>query len=310
MSDPRFAKFRPEAVAYMLEGREAHGPAFVPEPPGLRTGYQACLVLAFGIALVALVGRVGDDAVGQGVVHQPSRRLVAARTDGHVEQVHVRVGQGVKAGDVMVSLDRREQMALVRRHQREQEALLAKILVVPSDDEARADLARVNADLEAAKLRLDARTLRSPVDGRVTDLAVHVGQPVTQGQRLAWVDPGTAGHILVAAVPGDYRPHLRAGQPVRVEFAGFPDAVQSLVTAEVGGLVMAPEEAARILGRGTAAVQLHGPQTQVVVKLPPHFESRGQQIELYDGMQAKVMVQARRERVIEALIPWTKKAGL
>ena len=73
---------------------------------------------------------------------------------------------------------------------------------------------------------------------------------------------------MVAFLPGEDRPLLKRGMPLRLEVQGYRYAYQQLTVDSVGDEVVGPAEARRYLGDEIAdAVQFTGP----VVKVEAHL---------------------------------------
>jgi membrane fusion protein (multidrug efflux system) len=146
------------------------------------------------------------------------------------------------------------------------------------------------------------------VAGVVSDIPVRVGQHIAPGQSLLSIARGETRPEVVAFLPGEDRPMLKRGMPLRMELQGYRYAYQHLVVDSVGDEVVGPAEARRYLGDAISdAVQFPGP----VVKVEAHlvgetFESEGKIRRYHDGMLARAEVQIRSERVLVALIPALK----
>jgi membrane fusion protein (multidrug efflux system) len=88
---------------------------------------------------------------------------------------------------------------------------------------------------------VDRRVIRSPVDGRIGDLApLKVGAFVTEGQTVASVVPGGSLMIVALFEPSAVQGRLRPGQRARVGLDGYPwtqfgqiDAVVRTVATDI-----------------------------------------------------------------------------
>lgn len=147
---------------------------------------------------------------------QPSMKVeIGAQVTGQVRQLHVRLGQAVKAGDLLVSLDSDSgrnavqqaeaalaqqaaaikrssiDLAAARREAARQERLLAGEATTSLEKEkADTDLARLEAeqevqqaslaqrraDLSDRQLKLTFSRVTAPIDGEVVSIAVQEGQ--------------------------------------------------------------------------------------------------------------------------------------
>lgn len=188
----------------------------------------AAFALFFGLSRPAapapppptVVVERGDIAqtVQAGGIVQPKRRVdVGAQTSGLVRRLHVKLGDWVKAGDLLVSLDpatartavqqaeamlaqqkasyRRAQVALnaARREAERESRLLAgdatttvaaeqaatRLADLEADVQGQqAAMAQREADLADKRLQLDRVQVHAPMDGQVVNLAVQEGQSV------------------------------------------------------------------------------------------------------------------------------------
>lgn len=86
-----------------------------------------------------------------------------------------------------------------------------------------AKVAEAQAALRQAEWNLNETKIRAPSDGYVTNLALNVGQRVTNlplAPAMAFVDTNEKG--LVAEVHQIYRRHIEIGQPVEMAFKTMP----------------------------------------------------------------------------------------
>ncbi len=154
--------------------------------------------------------------------------------------------------------------------------------------------------------------MRAPAAGVVSDLRVRVGQRIMPGQTLlslAREARGAGGKpVVVALLPGEFRPLLKPGMPLRLELQGYRYAYQHLVVESVGDEVVGPAEAQRSLGEEVAdGVQITGPVVRVEARLlSDTFEAEGRVRRYHDGMWGKAEVRVRSEPVLVALVPALK----
>jgi membrane fusion protein, macrolide-specific efflux system len=152
-----------------------------------------------------------------GVLQAVKRVDVGAQVSGQIQTLHVALGQQVKRGELLVSLDpelannevlraeaavqqqralldaREVDLATARREAARQERLLAgNATAVLEAERARSELAkleaelrgqaavmnRLQADLAQARVRLGYTRITAPMDGTVVSLPVQVGQTV------------------------------------------------------------------------------------------------------------------------------------
>jgi RND family efflux transporter MFP subunit len=139
---------------------------------------------------------------GAGIIEASTENIaIATQIPGVVAKIYVQIGSNVKAGDPLFTIDDRAQSALVSSQQaavQVAEAQLAdakyelnlvealatnKIATIEERDrdriavqKAEAELAQANAALAAAETDLERLTVRAPLDGKVLQLKVHLGE--------------------------------------------------------------------------------------------------------------------------------------
>lgn len=178
---------------------------------------------------------------------QPLRTVgVKSQVDGVIAQIHFREGDEVKAGDALVTLDRRPYENSVRSAEAELANARALEAQAVADEEryrtlveqqtvskeqyaqyhARAESARATvnareAALANARLQLGYTEIRAPIDGRTGELNLHegalvkandAGQPILTINQLA---PISVAYSVPEAVLGRVREAMRTG-PVKV----------------------------------------------------------------------------------------------
>ena len=145
------------------------------------------------IALAALfLVRIEFRAEGTFVLRSDEGAFLTAPFDGFIDQVHVRPGDPVKAGGLLVSLATRDleleesaAAADLNRYQREAEkARAGKSLAEMRISESLADQAKARLDL--VRHRLSQAIIRSPFNAVVVegDLRERLASPVKQGDAL------------------------------------------------------------------------------------------------------------------------------
>lgn len=173
---------------------------------------------------------VAPGALGSEIIAQASitatpqgQASIAARADGAVTRIQVRIGDTVRAGQPLAFLESREASTIAAErsaaqakataarsaYAREKRLFDAKITAREALEsaqaalaEAEAELRRTNAAAAAARVTGDGRSVAvvSPISGRVTGLSAQLGAFVTAGTELFRVtDPGLLQ--VEAAVP-------------------------------------------------------------------------------------------------------------
>ncbi len=233
-----------------LSGRIADAVA----PPGKRTGPQQLrtpLLLAAGAAvlLVALAFwpttlRVLAPARVEGAGQQ----VVASPVDGFVQSVAVRPGDGVKAGQLLLTLEDRD-LALERDKWAAEASQLDKVYreALTQDEAAAIVLARskweqAQAQLKLLQRQIDRARIVAPMDGVVLtgDLSQAVGSPVKRGQELMTVAPEQRFRI-VAEVDEQDVTQVQVGQPAQVMFGALVGHTVALQITRIAPVATALE---------------------------------------------------------------------
>lgn len=194
--------------------RWLQGPGLSDTERGRTAGRLAAATLVLGLPLLAWPWP--DATVAQGVLWMPERALVRAEVDGRIDEVRVRDGQPVRAGDVLLRLQAPDLQAQVRALQARIDALVSEHAAALRAEPERAVAAAhalSAAEVEWAQLeqRLEALVVRAQADGtvaitRADDLP---GRHVQRGTLIAHLMTGEAG-LVKLAVPNE-RAALVAG---------------------------------------------------------------------------------------------------
>ncbi|WP_140630287.1 efflux RND transporter periplasmic adaptor subunit [Methylibium rhizosphaerae] len=244
------AMLRSATLAVALLGPQA---AFVAAAPALVTA---------AVESDAAAGRAGFD----GVVEAVRQTAVAAQVAGAIVGIDVKVGDTVKAGQVLVRLDARAAEQTAAAGAAQVQAARAALEVAASEfdrqkqlfaqqyisqaalDRAAAQLKATQAETQAqlaqagaARTRWGLHVVKAPYAGVVAELPVTLGDMALPGRLLASLyDP--ASLRITAAVPQSAVAGLGDTSGVRLELPGLPAerrwlaaaAVQVLPTADPG----------------------------------------------------------------------------
>ena len=106
-------------------------------------------------------------------------------------------------------------------------------------------------------------------------------------------------------LPGQYRPLLRPGMPLRLELVGYRYEYQDLVVESIGDEIVGPQEIRRYLGGEIGdTVFLPGPVILVEAHLSgSSFTADGTTLSYYDGMHGRAEARLRSRRILSALLP-------
>lgn len=166
---------------------------------------------------------------GQARLEGEVQRVLAAPADGFIQQVHVRPGDAVKAGQPLLELadrdlqlERQRWQSQLAQHWEGHAAAQARAdRAALAQHQARADEAQAQLDLVEEKL---ARSrLVAPFDGVVVqgDLAQQLGAPVKQGAELLTLAPQGAYRVIIEVDERDVA-ELRLGQTGTLALSALP----------------------------------------------------------------------------------------
>jgi membrane fusion protein (multidrug efflux system) len=159
---------------------------------------------------------------------------VTAKVTNRVVAFHFREGEQLQKGAVMVEFDGTEARASVaaaeaalndatRQWKRSQELFQSKMLSAAALEQLEAARLTTQAQLDAARARLDDTVIRAPFSGHVGLRNVSVGSLVTPGQVITTLDD-TSVIKLDFTIPETFIAALAAGQQIAANSATYPDA--------------------------------------------------------------------------------------
>jgi len=180
------------------------------------------------------------------------------RVAGRIELLDVRVGDPVRAGQLVGRLEPTDfEIAVRRAHAgleeaqamaRKADADLQRVrglwenqnasrndldAALAGGSSARARVDGAQQSLQSAQRQLGFAELRAPVAGAIAEVAVEVSENVRQGQLVARMTSGSRPEVEVA-IPEVLIARIRKGDPVSVTFDAIPGAALAAVVTEVG----------------------------------------------------------------------------
>jgi RND family efflux transporter MFP subunit len=180
-----------------------------------------------------------------GTVRAARRAEIATRLMGRVESVPVRVGDRVRPGQLLLTVERASLAAAQRQASAALEqaaATLRRTERLYADSAAplvqleAARTAHAVAEAQAAAVRADLAyaEVRAPFAGVVAARLVDPGDQAVPGQPLLVIEDRTAREIVVT-VPDEVGERLRAGQSAAVEIGAGGRRVTARIEAVVPG---------------------------------------------------------------------------
>lgn len=196
----------------------------------------------------ATVGRASISAGPRvsGALDAASKAVIRAEAGGSVLEVSAEIGQRVKKGDLLARIEGNvaressagasagvtasEQDALLAQRELERVNRLVDVGALAARDRemaesglisAQARLKEARARSASAREQVSGTTVRSPIDGVVSERSVSLGDVVAPGAPLFVVlEPSSLR--LSGAVPADSVGSLKVGAPVSLEVQGQP----------------------------------------------------------------------------------------
>ena len=249
------------------------------------------------VVVAAEVIRVPVTETAVGSVRAVHEIALGSKLIAKVVALDVKAGQEVRKDQILVKLDdtdlraRREQAEAAitaaranrdqakiefdRTQQLHAQQAAAKIELERADSTlkaAEADLLQAEQRLNEAVAILEYATIRSPIDGKVIDKKVEVGDTVSPGQVLLTLYDPTRMQ-LVASVRESLTRRLQVGQPIGVRV----DALAKTCQGEISEIVPEAESASR-----TFQVKVTGP-------CPPG---------IYSGMFGRLIIPLDEQEVL------------
>lgn len=184
---------------------------------------------AASLALVAMLVPLPHSISAQARVEGAVQRVIAAPANGYLQEVLVRPGDTVRAGQAIARLGERDlelergrlSSDIVQRRSEKAIAMAkadrAAMMIAQSQiDEAQAQVALIDRQLERF-------VLASPIDGVLIDgdLLRAVGTPVERGQTLFTVAPGDRYRVIVELDERDIA-SVHVGQKGRLALSALP----------------------------------------------------------------------------------------
>jgi biotin carboxyl carrier protein len=298
--------FRQEAIMHLVR-RGQRGDVVRVHPGWVRAAYWLVLASLAAAITYASLAHVHDYAEGAAVVQFTGRSELIAREAGTIGSLDATAGQRVERGQVLARLHDAEQVGQLRTLETEFENKLVAYLQSPADPSVKQALGQTRSARDSARLSVESRTLRAPHAGTVKDVLVRNGQRVEPGTVVASIveDSRAEGLKIIAFLPGDERPRLRAHQPLRLTLPGYRGVHLLSEVRAISDVLGAAEARARFLGERLGdSLALTGTIVVVEARLDsPAFEADGEHFQLHDGMIGIAEVQMQSRSLLQSLIP-------
>jgi membrane fusion protein (multidrug efflux system) len=219
---------------HQIQAAIAMGASFQPPPSAVTT------IVAKRETWPSNLGVIGTAAAIQGVT-------VSADLPGTVARINFDSGKPVKAGDVLVELDTRQERAQLAQAQadwnlaqinygRQQKLVSEGVVPRQEYDNAEAQLKSTEAHVGEIKATIERKTIRAPFSGILGIRQVNLGQYLAAGQAIVPLQSLNPIYVNFG-VPQQDAGNVKIGRQLRVtsdevrgsEFTGRVTAVDSVV---------------------------------------------------------------------------------
>jgi membrane fusion protein (multidrug efflux system) len=267
--------------------------------------FSVTLALFIVATAVLIFGRVTEYAAGRAIVRLHGQIDVTTLAAGAVEAVEVLPGQPVNAGQVLFRLTRTQEKADLARAQEALERQLATSLRDITDPKVQTSISTLRAARDQAAFQYEARVVRAPQAGVVTNLRVHPGMTIAAGELVCSLIGTNSFFSVVAMLPGRYRPKLTPGMSMRIEVEGYPRAYQTVYIDRISNEVIGPTEVKRFLGPEIGdALQITEPVVLVEARLPTNtFEAEGNTLRYHHGLGAQAYARLSGRPIWKVILP-------
>lgn len=183
------------------------------------------------VETIEVVGRLAPPPGGEATLTAPA--------EGVVRNIVVQVGQSVRRGQPLLSVDapdlqaqargaRAQATAASQNAERQRELLQAGVSSRKQVEEANAAAAAAAADADAAERLLARTSVSAPISGAVQAIHVNPGEQVSAGDPLIQV-VNAQTLTFVAVVPAPVLARLRTGMPATVSIEGASETAVGMV---------------------------------------------------------------------------------
>jgi multidrug efflux system membrane fusion protein len=192
--------------------------------------------------------------VAEASVEAVRQSVVAAQVAGRVTQLLVKAGDSVRQGQVLARIDAQAASQQATASQAQVEAARAQLEVAQKEfarqqqlfaqrfisqaalEQAEAQFKATGAAVRSTLAQAGAATtqtgfftLTAPFAGKVAEVPIELGDMALPGRAIATVYDPAAMRVL-ASLPQSRLALLKAGVPVRIEFAGLPPLNATSIT--------------------------------------------------------------------------------
>jgi multidrug resistance efflux pump len=271
------------------------------------------LLIAIGFAVFV---KVPTYSTGTAVVMFEGSTSVTAAISGTVDKVFVQENEAVRKGDPLVRLNSPEEAAALAAAETEWRDQQIQFLFDQTDEQARKAMKSAATNRDHQLARVEARTIRAPRDGVVTNLHVKDGAAVQAGGYVLQITDENSEIEVLAFLPSKDSPRIREKMGLQLALDGYtkarvtgaithvqPDAVSATEAAKLGGEMLA-ESIARELQASTQTTTWITARARLPSRM---FKAEHNTYHYHHGMHAKVEIKILSKPFLVTLLPGLQK---
>jgi membrane fusion protein (multidrug efflux system) len=299
--------YRGEALeAHRNRGQE--GMLVQLSPTWVKRAYPIlCVTLLLGVLFATFV-KVPTYSAGTAVIVFEGSMSVTAGASGTVEKIFVKENEAVKKGDPLLRLNSPDEAAQLTQSETEWHDTQVQFLFDQTDEQARKALMSAATARDHALARVEARTVRAPRDGVVTNLHIKEGAGVQLGSYVMQITDENSEIEALAFLPGKDLPRIREKMALQLELEGYTKARAIATITHVQADAISATEAAKLAGDMLAESVAKDLQTgtwiAVRARMPSRtFKTEHSTFNYHHGMHAKVEVKVQSKPFLVTLLP-------
>jgi multidrug resistance efflux pump len=292
--------------------RGAEGQLVQLSPTWVKRAYP----LLVGSILIALVFtvlvRVPTYSQGFAVIVFEGSTSVTSSATGTVDKVFVKDNELVKKGDPLVRLNSPEQAAALAQAETEWKDAQIQFLFDQTDDQIRKSMMTTATARDHALATVEARTIRAPRDGVITNLHVKEGMAVNLGSYVMQVTDENSEIEAIAFMPGKDGPRIRNKMTMQLAIDGYSKSRALAAITHVQADAISASEAAKLAGdmlvESVAKELAAGTWVAVRARMPSRqFKTEHATFNYHHGMHAKAEIKVQSKPFLSTLLPAIEK---
>ncbi|HEY6172898.1 MAG TPA: HlyD family efflux transporter periplasmic adaptor subunit, partial [Kofleriaceae bacterium] len=304
--------YRGEALeAHRTRGQE--GQLIQLSPAWVKRAYPLLIITLVVAATFAAFVKVPTYSTGTAVIMFEGSTSVTATAAGTVGRVFVKENEPVKKGDPLLELASPEAAAQLIQAETEWRDQQVQFLFDQTDEQIRRSLKSAATSRDHALALVEARTIRAPRDGVVTNVHIKEGVALQLGAYVMQITDENSEIEVLGFLPSKDSPKIRETMGMQLDLDGYkkarvigaithiqPDAVSGTEAAKIGGEILA-DTIAKDLQAGTTWITVRA-------RLPQRtFKAGHSTYRYHHGMHATVEIKIQSKPFLATLLPAIEK---